>query len=152
MKNISYLILLFSCLSTAQIDNKKVTFLYFTAGGIKADRIDVRFEVDDDSALVYKNVERIDPHDNDKITRLKENTRFKISSKEYNSLIDELDKAFRLKPKEEEYVCFHSNLLIVNFTRNGKEEELSSECIEANLNSWSLPLLKNFLKLINEKG
>jgi len=145
------LILLFSCLSTAQIYNKKVTFLYFTAGGIKADRIDVRFEVDNDSTLVYKNVERFDHHSNDEITRSKENTTFKISAKEYNSLIDELDKAFLLKSKEEEYGCFHSNLLIVNFIRSGKEEKLSSECVEADSNSWSLLLLKKFLKLIDEK-
>jgi hypothetical protein len=48
MKNISYLILLFSCLCTAQIDNKKVTFIYLTVGGSKTDRIDVRFEIDND--------------------------------------------------------------------------------------------------------
>ncbi|MCL9804891.1 hypothetical protein NAT51_05130 [Flavobacterium amniphilum] len=152
MKNLLNLILLFSCLCTAQIDPKNVTFRYITKGRI-GDCIDVEFEVCRDSSVsVYKYIERREFSVSDNKPRTKVMSAFEISRTVYASLISELENAFRLKPEEEEYDCFHSNLLIVHFSRNGKKEELSMSCIEPDANSTGLKLLRKLLKIINEKS
>ena len=150
MKNLFHLLLLFSCLCSAQIEYKDISVLYIASGRI-GDRFTVEFEAGKDSVLVYKTTERTGSAIRENKPKKKEVNSFKIGITAYESFISEVDNTFRLETKEDKEDCFHSNLLIIKFSRNGKAETLSLACIESDLNPWRLKLFKKFLKIINEK-
>lgn len=139
MRKIFNLLLLLSCVCSAQIDKNSIFFNY-RKNGVIGEQVKVKFKVNkSDSIVVYKKIDN------------GEELVFKIPSNEYGFLISELEKTIKTQPKHEEFICSHGNKFDISFSVKSKPKNISSSCISSKMNSWSLKLLERFLNIIGEK-